>query len=188
MSCAGLGSNPSSESEKSTSDSVTINQLGESVGDINETDLCFVTRWLVSGRISGHFRSSGIAPMKRAGVRFYAQLNDFLPPEKRTQIITCTFDVSGSVKDMIESLGVPHTEVDLILVNGEAVDFGYRVQEGDRISVYPEFRVHRHFTARAFAPTAPARGTVCRRHAPGTAGSLPSNAWLRHFVPERLCR
>jgi uncharacterized protein with PIN domain len=78
--------------------------------------------------------------MKRADVRFYAQLNDFLPPEKRARTITCSFDVSGSVKDMIESLGVPHTEVDLILANGEPVDFTYRVQEGDRINVYPEFQ------------------------------------------------
>jgi uncharacterized protein len=78
--------------------------------------------------------------MKRAGVRFYAELNDFLPPEKRAQTITCSFDVGRSVKDMIESLGVPHTEVDLILANGEPVDFTYRVREGDKISVYPEFR------------------------------------------------
>jgi uncharacterized protein with PIN domain len=78
--------------------------------------------------------------MKRAGVRFYAVLNDFPPPQRKARTITCTFDVSGSVKDMIESLGVPHTEVDLILVNGHAVDFTYRVQEGDRISVYPEFQ------------------------------------------------
>jgi len=78
--------------------------------------------------------------MKQAGVRFYAQLNDFLPPEKRARPITCSFDVSGSVKDMIESLGVPHTEVDLILANGEPVDFSYRVQQGDRISVYPDFQ------------------------------------------------
>jgi hypothetical protein len=78
--------------------------------------------------------------MKRAGVRFYAELNDFLPPEKTARTITCSFDVSGSVKDMIESLGVPHTEVDLILANGEPVGFSYRVQQGDRISVYPEFR------------------------------------------------
>jgi len=34
---------------------------------------------------------------------------------------------------------VPHVEVDLILVNGQSVDFGYRVQDGDRISVYPVF-------------------------------------------------
>jgi hypothetical protein len=36
-------------------------------------------------------------------------------------------------------MGVPHTEVDLILVNGESVDFAYRVRDGDRISVYPVF-------------------------------------------------
>jgi uncharacterized protein with PIN domain len=44
-----------------------------------------------------------------------------------------------SIKDMIESLGAPHTEVDLILVNGESVDFAYLVQDGDRVSVYPLF-------------------------------------------------
>jgi uncharacterized protein len=40
---------------------------------------------------------------------------------------------------VIEATGVPHTEVDLILVNGDSVDFSYRVQDGDRISVYPVF-------------------------------------------------
>lgn len=44
-----------------------------------------------------------------------------------------------SVKDLIEALGVPHTEVDLVLANGESVDFSYRVKDGDRISVYPPF-------------------------------------------------
>lgn len=34
---------------------------------------------------------------------------------------------------------MPHTEVDLILVNGVSVDFGYILQDGDRISVYPVF-------------------------------------------------
>ena len=71
--------------------------------------------------------------------RFYAELNDFLPPHRRQ--VTFAHEVKGraSVKDVIESLGVPHTEVDLILVNGESVDFGYLVQEGDRIAVYPVF-------------------------------------------------
>lgn len=78
--------------------------------------------------------------MKQAYVRFYAGLNDFLVPERRARASTCAFYVSGSVKDLIESLGVPHTEVDLILVNGEPADFAYRVQDGDRISVYPLFR------------------------------------------------
>ena len=47
--------------------------------------------------------------------------------------------VPGSVKDMIESCGVPHTEVELILANGVSVDFGYQVRDGDRIAVYPMF-------------------------------------------------
>jgi uncharacterized protein with PIN domain len=77
--------------------------------------------------------------MKQAEIRFYAELNDFLAPERRSQTTSCSFDVSGSVKDLIEALGVPHTEVDLVLANGESVDFSYRVKNGDRISVYPEF-------------------------------------------------
>jgi hypothetical protein len=43
------------------------------------------------------------------------------------------------VKDIIESLGVSSDHVDMILVNGESVDLGYVVQEGDRVSVYPVF-------------------------------------------------
>jgi hypothetical protein len=39
------------------------------------------------------------------------------------------------VKDLIEAAGVPHTEVDLVIVNGEPVDFRYRVRDGDRIAV-----------------------------------------------------
>ena len=78
--------------------------------------------------------------MKQAFVRFYAQLNDFLPPEKRMRDTAYLFAVSGSVKDMIESLGVPHTEAELILANGQPVDFAYQVQDGDRVSVYPAFR------------------------------------------------
>ncbi|MGA2482919.1 MAG: Mut7-C RNAse domain-containing protein [Candidatus Acidiferrales bacterium] len=77
--------------------------------------------------------------MKRADVRFYAELNDFLPPGRRRRTTWYAFEVSGSVKDMIEALGVPHTEVDLVVANGNSVDFSYRVQHGDRISVYPVF-------------------------------------------------
>jgi uncharacterized protein with PIN domain len=44
-----------------------------------------------------------------------------------------------SVKDAIESLGVPHTEIDLILVDGRSVRFDRRLQGGERVAVYPEF-------------------------------------------------
>ncbi len=71
--------------------------------------------------------------------RFYEALNDFLPPEWRKVTFCHTFDHQASVKEMIESFGVPHTEVDLILVDGESVDFSHRVADGERISVYPLF-------------------------------------------------
>lgn len=75
----------------------------------------------------------------RSEIRFYAELRDFLAPEASSGDVVHTFDVAGSVKDVIESHGVPHTEVDLILVNGESVGFSHRVADGDRISVYPVF-------------------------------------------------
>jgi uncharacterized protein with PIN domain/sulfur carrier protein ThiS len=72
-------------------------------------------------------------------LRFYEELNEFLPPARRRIEFEHAFPISRSVKDLVEALGVPHTEVDLILVNGRSVDFTYIVQDGDRISVYPVF-------------------------------------------------
>ena len=75
----------------------------------------------------------------RAELRFYAELRDFLAPDLRSGNVIHLSRTAGSVKDVIESCGVPHTEVEVILANGESVDFGYRVADGDRISVYPVF-------------------------------------------------
>jgi len=75
----------------------------------------------------------------QAFFRFYAELNDFLAPNRRFADCPFLFYTSTSVKDAIESFGVPHTEVDLILVNGESVDFAHPLRDGDRVSVYPVF-------------------------------------------------
>lgn len=77
--------------------------------------------------------------MGQCSIRFYEELNDFLPPERRKIPFGHDFQRRASIKDLIEALGVPHTEVDLILVNGASVDFSYIVRDGDRISVYPAF-------------------------------------------------
>jgi uncharacterized protein with PIN domain len=82
---------------------------------------------------------NGDSGEKQVSFRFYAELNDFLPPARRGVAFPHRFDIPAAVKDLIEAAGVPHPEVDLILANGESVDFGYRVQDGDRISVYPVF-------------------------------------------------
>jgi uncharacterized protein with PIN domain len=77
--------------------------------------------------------------MYRVTIRFYEELNDFLPPVKRKKDIDFEFPGRRSVKDLIESFCVPHVEVDLILANGKSVNFSYIVNDGDRISVYPVF-------------------------------------------------
>ena len=77
--------------------------------------------------------------MTVAHFRFYEELNDFLAPPRRKQEFALRCAEAATVKNAIESVGVPHTEVELILANGESVDFAYRVRDGDRISVYPVF-------------------------------------------------
>lgn len=73
-------------------------------------------------------------------VRFYAELNDLLAPSITGKCIVHSLETPTSIKDVIEALGVPHTEVDLVLINGESVDFSRPVHDEDRISVYPVFR------------------------------------------------
>lgn len=73
-------------------------------------------------------------------LRFYAQLNDFLPIPRRGRRFTHALAARSSVKDAFEALGVPHPEVDLVLINGAAEEFSYRLQHGDDVSLYPAFR------------------------------------------------
>jgi uncharacterized protein with PIN domain len=74
-----------------------------------------------------------------AEFRFYEELNDFLPEERRKLAFPVEIDRARSVKDAIESVGVPHTEVDLILVDGRSVDFAHLLRGGERVAVYPMF-------------------------------------------------
>jgi uncharacterized protein len=76
----------------------------------------------------------------RITLRFYAALNDFLPPARRHAPVVADVPPTATIKDVVEAQGVPHTEVDLLVTRGEPVDFAYRVREGDRIAVYPPFR------------------------------------------------
>jgi uncharacterized protein with PIN domain len=77
--------------------------------------------------------------VRSVSVRFYGSLNDFLPPARRQSTLVCEVD-SPSIKDLVEALGVPHPEIDLLVVDGQPVDFGYRVRDGDRVAVYPRIR------------------------------------------------
>jgi uncharacterized protein with PIN domain len=76
---------------------------------------------------------------REAQLRFYAELNDFLPPPWRQREFNYRFSGTPSVKDTIEAIGVPHTEVDVILVDGQSVDFSHLLRGGERVAVYPMF-------------------------------------------------
>ena len=72
-------------------------------------------------------------------VRVYAELNDFLQRESRGLTLRRPFQSHQTVKDVLEAMGIPHTEVDLIVVNGKAEDFTHRPATGARIAAYPMF-------------------------------------------------
>lgn len=72
-------------------------------------------------------------------VRCYAELNDFLPRHRRQSSFVVRVGRHTTTKDLLESLGVPHTEVDLIVVNGESETFDRALEEGDRVAAYPVF-------------------------------------------------
>lgn len=73
-------------------------------------------------------------------IRFYAELGDFLPPQRRGRDFEVAVAPHESVKHAIEALGVPHTEVARVLVNGREASLAQRLQPGDRVAVLPALR------------------------------------------------
>src|SRR3972149_3621401 len=86
--------------------------------------------------------SDPISPRATPGTaefRFYEELNDFLAPRVRKTAFSIGIDRGRSVKDAIESAGIPHTEVDLVIVDGASVGFEHVLHGGERVAVYPVF-------------------------------------------------
>lgn len=75
--------------------------------------------------------------MAPATLRFYGDLSDFLPRARRGLAFESETGERRSVKDLIESFGVPHCEVFLILVDGAGVGLDHVIAGGERIAVYP---------------------------------------------------
>ena len=72
-------------------------------------------------------------------LRFYEELNDYLPPERRKREFKYNLEMSASVGQVLKNLGVPETEVELALVNGSSVGLSRNLKPGDRVSFYPVF-------------------------------------------------
>jgi uncharacterized protein len=75
--------------------------------------------------------------MTTATFRFHRELNEFLARSQRDQAFACACPPASTTKHMIEALGVPHTEVEIILRNGQPASFDVPIENGDRIEVYP---------------------------------------------------
>ena len=77
--------------------------------------------------------------MGKVLIRFYEELNDFLPPGKRKRDFDVPLNRKETVQDIMEKVGVPQAQVDLVLVNSQPAGLDHVLREGDRISVYPVF-------------------------------------------------
>lgn len=75
--------------------------------------------------------------MFKVNIIVYDELNDFLsriPTKKSSWIRDC---VRRSVKDLIESLEIPHTEIGRITVNGLLVNLSFVIEDESQIQVFP---------------------------------------------------
>jgi len=70
-------------------------------------------------------------------LNLHGDLDFFVRSGARGRRIERSLGEKTSVKDVIEACGVPHPEVDLILVNGQPVDFDYAIASDADIELYP---------------------------------------------------
>ena len=73
----------------------------------------------------------------RLRFRFNGELNDFLPTAKRNVHFEHFAGKTDTLKHVIESLGVPHTEVGRVTVNGETHRLSQPLSNGDDVDVFP---------------------------------------------------
>lgn len=76
---------------------------------------------------------------RTAEFRFYQELNDYITTRLRKKSFAYEFTGHPSIKDVVEAIGVPHTEIDLLIVDSVSVDFTYKMQGSERVAVYPVF-------------------------------------------------
>jgi uncharacterized protein len=72
-------------------------------------------------------------------IRCYAELNDFLSPNRGFVTFPLSFPPNTLLEDIANTIGIPSNLIDLILVNNKPVDLSYHLEENDRIAFYPVF-------------------------------------------------
>jgi uncharacterized protein len=129
-----------------------------------------------------HASSIDVKPFS-VRLNLHGDLDFFLPSRTRRKSIERSLTEKTSIKDVIESCGVPHPEVGLVLLNGKAVDFDYGVTRDAQIEVYPSGIGYPHFEEKS-----PQVATVLRFVADGHLGKLTRNLRLLGFDVAYDCR
>ena len=112
----------------------------------------------------------------RVRLKFHDDLTFFLKSKTNNKVIERILGEKTSVKDVIESCGIPHPEVDLILVDKEPVDFSYPIVKDADIDVYPLESRYLLFTEKRLQVR-----SINRFVADGHLGTLARNLRLLGF-------
>ena len=78
-----------------------------------------------------------IPPTSTVELRAYGELADLLAGGGPERAAERPLEPHQTVKDVVEAAGIPHTELDLVVVDGETVPLSHRPSPGDRLAVYP---------------------------------------------------
>lgn len=74
---------------------------------------------------------------KKTTLTALGSLQDFLNGTQAGNPITLTFELQPSLKDLVESQGIPHTAVFKWEINGKEQSPNYNLRDGDAITLYP---------------------------------------------------
>jgi hypothetical protein len=72
-------------------------------------------------------------------LRFYEELNDYLPPDRKKREFPYQINGVIGIGQMLQALSVPASEVELVMVNGSSADLAHFLFPGDHVSIYPVF-------------------------------------------------
>jgi sulfur carrier protein ThiS len=72
-------------------------------------------------------------------LRVYEELNEYLPPDQRKRRFVYTAAGVKTIRQLLARLGIPESQIELVLVNGNSVRFSYHLKEEDVVSLYPVF-------------------------------------------------
>jgi uncharacterized protein with PIN domain len=75
--------------------------------------------------------------MSAASFRFHGELERFLARERRGLALMHEYARAATLKQAIESLGVPHTELGRLIVNGQPATLARTVRENDVVDAFP---------------------------------------------------